>query len=170
MSVEARCRAHAPSPCPSMVGCVRGCWGLRSQLCAAMTTAFSWTSTRGQSPRPTGRSPDFDFRKLVRISEEINKAYSEGCYFATAMLTRGLLDHVPPVFGMRTFNEVANNYAGGGKSIKETMLHLESAARKTADAHLHMSIRKSETLPTAQQVNCGRQLDGLLSEIVRITR
>jgi hypothetical protein len=71
---------------------------------------------------------------------------------------------------MRTFNEVANNYAGGGKSIKETMLHLESAARKTADAHLHMSIRKSETLPTAQQVNCGRQLDGLLSEIVRITR
>jgi len=61
-----------------------------------MATAFSWTSTRGQSPRPTGRSPDFDFRKLVRLSEEINKAYSEGCYFATAMLTRGLLDHVPP--------------------------------------------------------------------------
>ena len=23
-----------------------------------MATAFSWTSTRGQSPRPTGRSPD----------------------------------------------------------------------------------------------------------------
>jgi hypothetical protein len=107
-------------------------------------------------------SPDFDFRKLVRLCEEINKAYSEGCYFATAMLTRGLLDHVPPVFGFKTFSEVANNYAGGGKSFKETMQHLENAARKVADAHLHMPIRKSETLPTAQQVNCGQQLDMLL--------
>jgi len=54
--------------------------------------------------------------------------------------------------------------------FKETMLHLENAARKVGDAHLHMPIRKSETLPTAQQVNCGQQLDVLLSEIVRITR
>jgi hypothetical protein len=115
-------------------------------------------------------APDFDFKKLIRLCEEINTAYSEGCYFATAMLTRGLLDHVPPVFGLKTFSEVANNYAGGGKSFKDTMHHLENASRKVADAHLHMPIRKSETLPTAQQVNCGQQLDMLLSEIVRITK
>lgn len=115
-------------------------------------------------------SPDFDFRKLVRFCEEINKVYSEGCYFATAMLTRGLLDHVAPIFGFKSFSEVANNYAGGGKSFKETMHHLENAARKVADAHLHMPIRKSETLPTAQQVNFSSQIDVLLSEIVRIMR
>ncbi len=86
------------------------------------------------------------------------------------MLTRGVLDHVPAVFGLRTFSEVANNYAGGGKSFKDAMHHLENASRKVADAHLHMPIRKSETLPTAQQVNCGQQLDVLLSEIVRITK
>jgi len=116
------------------------------------------------------KSPAFDFSKLVRLCEEINKVYSEGCYFATAVLTRGLLDHVPPVFGFKTFAEVANNYAGGGKSFKETMQHLESASRKVADAHLHMPIRKSESLPTAQQVNCGQQLDILLSELVRIMK
>ena len=116
------------------------------------------------------KSPDFDFQKLIRLCEELNTAFQEECYFATAMLTRGLLDHVPPVFGFKTFSEVANNYAGGGKSFKETMQHLENAARKVADAHLHMPIRKSETLPTAQQVNCGQQLDMLLSEIVRITK
>jgi hypothetical protein len=115
-------------------------------------------------------SPDFDFTKLIRLCEELNTAFQEECYFATAMLTRGLLDHVPPVFGFKTFSEVANNYAGGGKSFKETMQHLENAARKVADAHLHMPIRKSETLPTAQQVNCGQQLDMLLSEIVRIMK
>jgi len=115
-------------------------------------------------------SAQFDFRKLIRICEEINTAYSEKCYLATAMLTRGLLDHVPPLFGYNTFSEVANNYGGGGKSFKETIQHLENAARKIADAHLHMPIRKSETLPTAQQVNFGSQLDVLLAEIVRITQ
>jgi hypothetical protein len=112
----------------------------------------------------------FDFKKLIRLCEEINAAYREECYFATAMLTRGLLDHVPPVFGKNTFSEVANNYSGAGRSFKDTMHHLENAARKVADAHLHMPIRKSETLPTAQQVNFASQLDVLLSEIVRITQ
>jgi len=115
-------------------------------------------------------SPDLDFRKLVRLCEEINATYGLQCYYATAMLIRGLLDHVPPVFGFKTFSEVANNYAGGGRSFKEAMSHLENASRKVGDAHLHMPIRKSETLPTAQQVSCGQQLDVLLSEIVRITR
>jgi len=115
-------------------------------------------------------SARFDFKKLIRLCEELNTAYSEGCYFATAMLTRGLLDHVPPLFGYNTFSEVANNYSGGGKSFKEVMQHLENAARKVADAHLHMPIRKSETLPTAQQINFGSQLDVLLAEIVRITQ
>jgi hypothetical protein len=86
------------------------------------------------------------------LCEEINTVYKSECYFSTAMLTRGLLDHVPPIFGKATFIEVANNYGGGGKSFKETMQHLENAARKVADAHLHMPIRESETLPTAQQV------------------
>jgi hypothetical protein len=116
------------------------------------------------------KSPEFDFRKLIRLCEELNTSFQDECYFSTAMVTRGLLDHVPPVFGFKTFGEVANNYAGAGKSFKEAMQHLESAARKVADAHLHMLIRKSETLPTAQQVNCGQQLDMLLSEIVRIMK
>jgi len=115
-------------------------------------------------------SVDFDFRKLVRLCEEMNSAYCQQCYYATAMLIRGLLDHVPPVFGLKTFSEVANNYSGGGRSFKEAMHHLENASRKVGDAHLHMAIRKSETLPTAQQVNCSQQLDMLLSEIVRITK
>lgn len=115
-------------------------------------------------------SPDFDFAKMVRLCEEINLAYGQQSYYATAMLVRGLLDHVPPVLGFRTFGELANNYAGGGRSFKDAMSHLENASRKVGDAHLHMPIRKSETLPTAHQVNCGQQLDLLLAEIVRITQ
>jgi hypothetical protein len=64
-------------------------------------------------------SAEFDFKKLVRLCEEVNSAYCLHCYYATAMLTRSLLDHVPPLFGFRTFCEVTNNYAGGGRSFKD---------------------------------------------------
>jgi len=115
-------------------------------------------------------STKFDFKKLVRLCEELNTAHREECYLAAAMLIRGILDHVPPLFEQSSFKEVANNYGGGGKSFKEATQHLENAARKVADAHLHMPIRKSETLPVAQQVNFASQLDVLLAEIVRITQ
>jgi hypothetical protein len=47
------------------------------------------------------------------------------------MLTRAILDHVPPVFGVNTFAEVAINH--GGRSLKEAMSHLENGSRKIAD-------------------------------------
>jgi hypothetical protein len=115
-------------------------------------------------------STQFDFQRLIRLCDELNTAYSHGCYLATIMLTRSLLDHVPPLFRKLNFTEVANNYGGGGRSFKETVQRLDAAARKIADAHLHTPIRRAETLPTAQQVNFAAELDLLLAEIVRLTR
>jgi hypothetical protein len=63
-----------------------------------------------------------------------------------------------------------NNYGEGGRSFTDTVRGLDDAARKIADAHLHMPMRKSEVLPVAQQVNFAPQLDLLLSEIVRRVR
>jgi hypothetical protein len=105
-----------------------------------------------------------DFQKLIRLCEELNTVYSQGCYLATIMLTRSLLDHVPPVFGKKKFTEVANNYGDGGKSFTEAMQQLEAAARKIANAYLHMFMRANETVPTAQQVNFGPQLDKFRSQ------
>jgi hypothetical protein len=108
----------------------------------------------------------FDLCKLARLCEELNIVYSGGALLATAMLTRAILDHVPPLFGMATFTEVANNYSGT-RSFKETMKRLEEAARKIADGHLHGQIRTKETLPEPQQVNFAAEVDVLLAEIVR---
>jgi hypothetical protein len=115
------------------------------------------------------KSSQFDFRKLIRLCEELNIVSREECYFATAALTRALVDHVPPLFGKKNFSEVANNYAGS-KSFREAMEHLDSGAKKVADGHLHTQIRTSETLPTTQQVNFASGIDLLLSEIVRISQ
>ncbi len=115
------------------------------------------------------KSTAFDLTRLIRLCEELVTCYREGCFHAVAMLTRAILDHVPPIFGLRAFAEVANNYAGA-KSFKDAMAHLEGAARKIADAHLHLPIRASEALPNGTQVNFGPDLDVLLAEIVRLLK
>jgi hypothetical protein len=114
------------------------------------------------------KSPHFDFKRLIQFCEELNIASREESYIAIGMLTRALLDHVPPVFGVKSFSEVASNYVGGTKSFKDSMVHLDIAARKIADGLLHTRIRNSETLPNRQQVNFGPELDVMLGEIVRI--
>lgn len=110
---------------------------------------------------------DFDMQRIVRLCEELNICWNAGALMAVAMLTRAIIDHVPPLFGKKSFTEVASNYAGA-KSFKDSMTHLESSARKIGDTHLHVQIRKSETLPTQTQVNFSRDLDVLLGEICRL--
>jgi len=115
------------------------------------------------------RNGKFDLSKLIRMCEEINMCFAGECYLTVAMLTRAIVDHVPPIFAVNTFAEVANNYAGT-KSFKESMQTLDSSSRKIADQHLHTKIRESEVLPNATQVDFSQPLDVLLGEIVRTNK
>jgi len=113
-------------------------------------------------------SPKFDLTKLITLCKEININFANGCYLAITMLLRAILDHIPPIFGFRTFNEVANNY--GGKSFKQSMQNLQNSSRNITDAYLHLLIRDKETLPNKTQVNFSNDLDVLLAEIVRVLK
>lgn len=114
-------------------------------------------------------STSYDLAKLVRMCEELNICYSNGAYFATLMLVRSILDHISPIFGCRTFSEIANNY-NGGKSFKEATQRLENTSRKIADSYLHSQIRNSESLPNSTQVKFDSELDFLLAEIYRLLK
>lgn len=113
-------------------------------------------------------SSEYDFKKLIRICEEINICYNLDCFYAVGNLLRSLIDHVAPILGHNTFKEIANNYSGS-KSFKEAMQHLENSLRKISDSYLHLPIRKSEVLPTINQVEYIAPTDLLLSEIIRVT-
>ncbi len=108
-----------------------------------------------------------DFSKLIQFCTELNICYRNDCHCAVAMLTRAILDHIPPIFGCANFSEVANNY-NGTKSFRESMQHLDNSLRKIADSHLHTKMRAKETLPTPIQVDFRADLDVLLSEIIRV--
>ena len=109
----------------------------------------------------------FDFSRLIKMLTELNYASSAEHYISVILLTRAVLDHVSPIFGLNTFAEVANNY--GTKSFKDSMSHLENSSRKIADSYLHTKIRSKESLPSKTQVNFSNDLDVLWAETIRIS-
>jgi hypothetical protein len=115
-------------------------------------------------------SHKYDLTRLIELCEELNKCYANECFLAVAMLTRTVLNHVPPIFEFGTFSEVANNYGDGGKSFKEQMQRLEESLRTIADRHLHARIRKKEALPNRTQVDFSNDVDVLLEEVVRVLK
>jgi len=113
------------------------------------------------------KSGSFNFSRLLKMLEELDYAFSVENYISVILLVRAILDHIPPIFNLGTFTEVANNY--GTKSFKASMLNLENSSRKIADSYLHTPIRKKESLPNEKQVNFSSDLDVLLAEIIRIS-
>ena len=137
---------------------------------ATQTHSFDYVNIQRIDELRCVNSTSFDLSKLVRLCEELNICFSSGAYFATLMIVRSILDHIPPILGLRSFSEIANNYGNAGKSFKEVMQRLENTSRRIADSYLHSQIRNSESLPNSTQVKFDSELDFLLAEILRILK
>jgi hypothetical protein len=111
-------------------------------------------------------SNQFDLSRLIQLCKELNFAIKTNSYHSIVLLTRALIDHIPPIFGFNKFTELANNYSGG-KSFKKLMQQLDNELRNIANSHIHQKIREKDTLPNFTQVNFSQSLDVLLSEIIR---
>ena len=113
-------------------------------------------------------SSSMDVASLVRMCREINSSYSHGNILATALLMRTVLNHVPPVFGQETFEQVMAN---SGKSLKDSFGHLENGLRKVADFHAHRKITSSESYPSAAQVEPFKpQFELLIQQVMARTK
>lgn len=108
----------------------------------------------------------YDLNKLIRICEELNNNYRTGNFISIILLSRAIINHVPPLFGTNftTFDQVIGQY--GSKSFKNIMKALNESLRSNADKYNHELIRHKEPLTTLQQVDYRANLDTLLSEIV----
>lgn len=111
----------------------------------------------------------FNCLKLIKLCEELNSNYSNENYYASAMLTRAIMDHVPPIFGKNNFTEVANNYSGG-VSFKKLMKNLNDFQKNISDGILHEHIGNTESLLHATDVNSSQAIGQLLGEIVKILK
>jgi hypothetical protein len=83
------------------------------------------------------------------MCEELNECFARQNYLACALLIRAAMNHIPPVFGFRTFKEVVANR---GRSVKSALELLDDDARIVADLHNHATMRSREPLPTLSQI------------------
>jgi len=125
---------------------------------------FKFINERRISELKSSRNSHFDLTKLIRLCEEMNDSYERSNFYCVAMLGRSIINHVPPIFGYKTFNDVANQY--GTQSFKKNMNHLNVSMRSIADSFLHETISKKEVTPTSTQVNFSQDMDVLLGAIV----
>jgi len=110
----------------------------------------------------------FDCTRLIAMCEELDACAQRGNAHAVAMLTRAIVDHVPPVFGFDSFEEFAANYGGTKeRSFKKSMERLDKHTKKVADRLLHGHISRSEVAPTMAEVGYPGELNHLLSEVYR---
>jgi hypothetical protein len=116
------------------------------------------------------KNSKFELVKLVKLCEELNNTALADNLYSSTLLVRAIIDHCPPIFQVKNFSEVANNYSGGSQSFKKSMKILNTTLRNIADNNIHTQVRKKETLPTTMQADFSPELDLLLSEIIRILK
>ncbi len=79
------------------------------------------------------KSENFDLTRLIKLCKELNDNYSLGNYLSCGMILRSILDHVPPVFKMKSFEEVSSNY--GSQSFKDVVKPLQESTKKIVDPY-----------------------------------
>lgn len=110
---------------------------------------------------------EFDLTKLIGFCDELNDSYRRGNYLACALLIRAVMNHVPPIFGVQTFEQVV---ASSGRSVKALLGRLQDESRPIADLHTHILIRARESLPTKHQIEPYKAMfEILLHEILSKT-
>jgi|GEM_PF-2526116 len=132
-----------------------------------MALAHSYVDPARLSKLNSLLNKKWDPTRLVRMCEELNEAFERDAFITCSMLVRSIVDHIPPIFGYKSFSEVANNYSCS-KSFRKSMQQLDNSLRNHADANLHTQIRRKESLPTRTQVAFWSDLDKLLEEVVRV--
>ena len=109
--------------------------------------------------KPTDR---FDRTKLLRLLGELNDNYGRGNAYATHMLLRAILDHIPPLLDCADFKEVANNYAWSrtDKFYVRKLLDF----KLQADDALHRQISAKLDLLTLEDIPPRAWINRLLQE------
>lgn len=108
----------------------------------------------------------FNYKKLIRLMTELNSVFVSGYPYASSMLIRGILDHIPPLFGCETFEQVVSNHSWG-RTDKKYMKGLFEFKKEGDDA-LHRQISEKEDLLDINDIPSSVRLNRLLQECLSV--
>jgi len=111
---------------------------------------------------------EFDLKKLIKLLEELNLVYGLNLVYATGMVVRAIIDHIPPIFGFKNFETFASQYScpGNARSFKNQMMQLTNM-KDASDSAIHSHVRRKESIPDMIQFKKQTEIDALLQEIIR---
>lgn len=104
----------------------------------------------------------FELTKLLRLVEELNDNYARGNTYASHMLLRAVLDHIPPILGCTKFAEVVSNYSWG--RTDERYIKRLAQFRDQADDALHRQISTKACVLDFDDMPKSVYVDRLLQE------
>lgn len=113
------------------------------------------------------KNDGFNYKKLTKLITELNKNYLLSNAYSCLALIRAITDHIPPLLGYTTFEEVVNNYKGS-KTDKDYLIKLFND-RPVSDDSLHRVISHSEDLIDMDDIPNKRFLNRLLQECLEKT-
>ncbi|WP_328911659.1 MULTISPECIES: hypothetical protein [unclassified Streptomyces] len=107
--------------------------------------------------------------KLVRQCRELNFNYQHEQPFSCHALLRAIIDHVPPVFGVAGFAQVASNVTGRTKTDKDYLKKLQDF-RTQGDDVLHRQIGPQRSRIDMHDVPAPAALNALLEGLLKHLR
>lgn len=107
----------------------------------------------------------FNYAKLISFLVSLNYLHQEGSAETSAILIRAILDHIPPLFGFKSFDEIVNNYPWT-PSHKEYMKRLLDF-KNEGDDMLHTQISNRRTHIQLNDLPAGIRINTLLEECLK---
>lgn|GEM_PF-1391932 len=108
------------------------------------------------------KQDEYNYKKLINLLNELNQNYRNGNAYTSSMVIRSILDHIPPLLGYYTFNEVVSNYTWGDTDQKYINSLLEF--KNEGDDALHRRISSDPDLLDIEDLPSPVRLNRLMQE------
>lgn len=112
-----------------------------------------------------GKKDKFNYKKLVNLLTGLNGHFTKNDQYSSAMSIRAVLDHIPPLLGFLTFDEVVSSYPWS-KTDREFMKALLSFKNDAHDV-LHRTISEDEDLFEIYNLPGSNRFNRLLQECLK---
>jgi len=113
------------------------------------------------------KKDNFNYKKLICLLNELNSCYKLNYQYSSFMLIRAVLDHIPPLLGYSSFEEVVNNYSWSKTDKKYMKALLEF--RNEADDALHRPISNDQDLLEIENLPNSIRINRLLQECLKVS-
>ncbi|MEV4429809.1 hypothetical protein ACN9M0_32870 [Streptomyces sp. R-07] len=148
------------------------------QVPAQIAPAASGTTDRGayvaadllEDLVEAGAKSTWKVHKLVALCQGLNDAYAAGNPYVCAAMIRAILDHIPPLFGHTSFDQVAAQHRFAMQKTDKAHAKVLAGSRVIGDDVMHRPIGPSVPAISMGDIPEPVRLSAVLHEVLTLLR